>query len=93
MQEIFSNESGTVLRDGDRVRIEYVPEPGVKTTFGVLTGGEAFVAEDLLIVEFDQLVKSLGNPGHYKKVTIVASERRPNLLELARRALEEMGDR
>ncbi len=101
MQEVYSNESGAVLRDGDRVRIDYVPEPGVKTSFGVLTGGEAYLAEDVLVVEFEQLVRAAGSPGHYRKVTLVASEGRPRLLELARRALEEteapgpeeMGDR
>lgn len=93
MREIYSNGSGTVLRDGAKVRVEYVPEPGVKSSFGVLTGGEVYEAEGLVIVEFEQLIRSSGSPGHYRRVTLVACDRRPNLADLARRALEEMGDR
>lgn len=93
MEEIYTNGSGAVLRDGDRVRIEYVPEPGVNTPFGVLTDGEAFAADDLVLVEFAELVKSVGQPGRFKKVTLVATPSRPNLMDLARRALEEARDR
>lgn len=93
MREVYSNPSGIVLRDGDDVRIEYVPEPGVKSSFGVLTGGEAYRAEDLVVVEFAQYVPSLGNPGRLRKFTLIASDARPNLRDLALRALEEMGDR
>lgn len=89
MREIYSNQSGTVCRDGNRVWIDYVPEPGVKTTFGVLTGGFAYTAHGVLIVEFDQLVPSRSAPGSYRKVTLAADGMRPGLLDLATRAIEE----
>lgn len=89
MREIHSNQSGTVYRDGSRVWIDYVPEPSVKTPFGILTGGRAYDAEGITLVEFDQLVKSRSAPGTYRKVTLVADKVRPGLLDLAVRAIAE----
>lgn len=89
MREIYSNQSGNVCRDGRKVWIDYVPEPGVRASFGLLTGGFAYTAHGVLIVEFDQLVPSRSAPGTYRKVTLAADKLRPGLLDLATRAIEE----
>lgn len=89
-EQYATTPHGVVLVEGLDVWFDYIPEPDVNVPFKALSGGRVHrTREGAAAVQFRQTVPG-GDPD--ERVVLIATSRRPGLVELVRLALEAAGE-